>query len=495
MKTQVIHIDSHDDFISIRDRMEWAKTPRILLVWPKRGRVEMRPLDLTLLRRHAESLGAELGLVTRQRQIRAAARELGISYFSTASEAQKKKWLEHQPAHPVRRFPRLDLRAARRKLPGPELFAIGSDPILRVAIFSAGVLAVLAIMLVFIPSAQIRITLPEEKQSFNISVSAEPDAQHVQLSGVVPARKLTLAVAGENSALASGKAVQPVDTAAGEVLLMNLTDKAVSVPAGTVLLASPDPTVSFVTDKQAQVPAGKGKNTTVSVRASAAGLSGNVPPGTVTIFEGPLGLSLAVTNPASLSGGTENPVAIATAQDRDNLKKRLLTDLDRQARQQFAGQISSGDVLLPSTFVQLRVVDEVFTPAAGQAGEKLSLKLSAEYAMAYASFADLQLLAGRVLDASLPAGTIPASGLVNLKVNSALTEGQGVVRWQMFAERSVRPYTDSGQVISVVLGKTARRAASQLTETYGLAQSPQIKISPSWWPWLPFLPIRITVTG
>ena len=88
MKTQVIHIDSHDDFISIRDRMEWAKTPRILLVWPKRGRVEMRPLDLTLLRRHAESLGAELGLVTRQRQIRAAARELGISYFSTASEAQ-----------------------------------------------------------------------------------------------------------------------------------------------------------------------------------------------------------------------------------------------------------------------------------------------------------------------------------------------------------------------------------------------------------------------
>ena len=57
MKTQVIHLDPHDDLISIRDRMAWAKTPRILLVWPKRGRVGVRPLDLTLLRRHAEKTG------------------------------------------------------------------------------------------------------------------------------------------------------------------------------------------------------------------------------------------------------------------------------------------------------------------------------------------------------------------------------------------------------------------------------------------------------
>jgi len=81
MKTQVIHLDPHDDLISIRDRMAWAKTPRILLVWPKRGHVGVRPLDLTLLRRHAEALGAELGIVTRNGEIRAAARELGIPFF------------------------------------------------------------------------------------------------------------------------------------------------------------------------------------------------------------------------------------------------------------------------------------------------------------------------------------------------------------------------------------------------------------------------------
>src|SRR5512133_2833306 len=117
MKTQVIHLDTHDDLISIRDRMEWAKTPRILLVWPKRGRVGVRPLDLTLLRRHAESLGAEMGIVTRNGELRAAARELGISFFSTTSAAQKKKWLESSPARVQRRFQRPDLRALRQELP------------------------------------------------------------------------------------------------------------------------------------------------------------------------------------------------------------------------------------------------------------------------------------------------------------------------------------------------------------------------------------------
>jgi hypothetical protein len=68
MKTQLIPLESHDDLISIRDRMSWAKTPRILLVWPKSERIPLRPLDLKVLQRHATSLGAQLGLVTRHRK-------------------------------------------------------------------------------------------------------------------------------------------------------------------------------------------------------------------------------------------------------------------------------------------------------------------------------------------------------------------------------------------------------------------------------------------
>ena len=497
MKTQVIHLDTHDDLISIRDRMAWAKTPRILLVWPKRGRVGVRPLDLTLLRRHAESLGAEMGIVTRDGEIRAAARELGISHFSTSAAAQKKQWLERQPAHIQRRFPRPDLRAVRQSLPGADLFPLIGNSAFRVFFFALGVLAVLAVMLVFIPSADVRIVLPDQKQSLDISVSAEPGAEKVQISGIVPARTLTIRVDGTASALATGKAVMPDQAATGECLFTNLTDKVVSVPAGTVLLDSTNPPVSFVTVNQAEIPARKGKPkpVSVSVLALAAGSDGNLPAGAINAFEGTLGLSLTVTNPAPTSGGSDLSLDVPTDQDRESLKKRLLVDLERDARSRFAAQIKAEDVLLPSTLTRLRVVEETFSPPTGYAGTKLSLTMQVEYGMAYAKSTDLQELAGRVMNASLPAGFVPATGAIKMQAISELIQGQGIVRWQMRAERSVRPYIDSGQVISIVLGKTARRAGSLLTETYGLVQSPQINIRPFGWPWLPFIPIRIVVTN
>jgi len=496
MKTQVIHLDPHDDLISIRDRMAWAKTPRILLVWPKRGHVGVRPLDLTLLRRHAEALGAELGIVTRNGEIRAAARELGISLFLTSAAAQKKQWLERSSAHIMRRFPRRNLRAVQQRLPGAELFPVDGKPAYRVSVFALGVLAVLVVMLVFIPSADVRISLPEQKQSLDISVSAVPGLEKVQISGTVPARRLTLTVDGKASALSTGKATVPDQTATGVCLLTNLTDKVVSVPSGTVLLASTNPPVSFLTDTQVDVPAKKAKKSaSVPVHAQAAGSKGNLPAGMINSFGGQLGLSLVVLNPTPTSGGNDTIVDVPTDQDRESLKNRLLADLERDAHNRFPGQITTNDVLLPSTFTRLSVVEETFSPPSGQAGTKLSLTMRVEYGIAYAAFTDLQELAGRVLNASLPAGFAPVSGSIRLQEVSPLIEGQGIVRWQMRAERSVRPPLDSGQVISMVLGKTARRAGGLLTETYGLAQSPEIQIRPFWWPWLPFIPIRIAVTS
>src|SRR5512140_384714 len=92
MKPQVIQLEVHDDVISIRDKMAWAKTDRILLVLPRKGRLRMRPLDLRLLRRHAVSLGAELALVTRSLELRRPAREEGIPSFGVVSRAQRRKW-------------------------------------------------------------------------------------------------------------------------------------------------------------------------------------------------------------------------------------------------------------------------------------------------------------------------------------------------------------------------------------------------------------------
>src|SRR6266704_5060243 len=113
MKTQIITLESHDDLISVRDRLSWAKTPRILLVWPKYENVTLRQVDLKVLQRHAASLGAQLGLVTRTRRVRADAEALGIPVFESAGQAQKVAWPKVTHKRLPERIPDKNLREKR----------------------------------------------------------------------------------------------------------------------------------------------------------------------------------------------------------------------------------------------------------------------------------------------------------------------------------------------------------------------------------------------
>ena len=495
MKTQVIQLFIHDDIVSIRDRMGWAKTPRILLIWPRRGKVDVRPLDLTLLRRHAEFLGAELGLITRDREILTAARAQNISAFSKAPDAQKKRWREKRSVLPARRFPRENLRDVRLRLPSENLFSFLENPLWRIIVFGVGVLAVLAVTLAFIPSADVYMTLPTNNQVLTILVSSDPEIQNAQISGSVPRRELTISQDGAATALPTGNALLPVKTAAGEVILMNLTEGSIRLPAGTILLTHATPQVSFVTTKRVDVPAGKGKIVTVSIRAVLPGPNGNVQPGSITLFDGTFGLQLAVSNPQPTIGGTQSNVVLPTDSDRVSLRKRLLGDLQRQALEHFLAQINAGDELFPSTIHQVQILEENFDPTDGLPGEKLTLKMRVEYQVGYAAYTDLHLLAERVLDASMPVGYITVPGQIKITHASGFTQSQEVIRWQIRTERTIQPVLDAGRVINIVQGKTVDFASEQLIRKFGLITRPQINIQPGWWPWLPFLPIRIAIRG
>lgn len=494
MKTTLLQLEPHDDLVSIRDRMDWAKTPRVLLVWPKKEKVGIRPLDLALLRRHAAGLGAQLGLVTRAGEMRAAARELGVPCFRNVKDAQKTPWPEAD-LRPMRRFPRLDLRAIRENLRQPDPLDTRHNPLARLGIFALGALALLAIMLVFIPSAEIRITPPEQPQQVVISVSAMPDVRAAQLSGAVPMQTLTQTLETSGTALGTGQLTLPDQTARGTARFTNLTRAAVTIPAQTVLLTRSSPPVAFVTVEEAKIPAGTKATAEIPIRAAEAGSRGNVPAGAVSAFEGPLGLSVGVTNPQPITGGSDKTISTPTEADFEFLRSRLLADLERSARARFAAQVSSKDVFLPSTFKTERVFDETASPAPGQPGEKLSLSLKAEYRVSYVRATDLETLAALVLDASLPAGSLPSSATLTWQSLPPLTETPNGARWQLRAERQARQAIESGQVISLVAGQTARRAGNLLVETFGLPESPQIHIRPVWWPWLPFLPMQIKVGG
>jgi hypothetical protein len=518
MKTQLILLETHDDVISIRDKMSWAKTPRILLVWPRKGRVDVRPFDLALLRRHATSLGADLGLVTRDSEIRAAARRMDLPVFSKAGNAQRKIWPLRVTVHPERRAstslsrrppvgstgtshtlstssPRLDLRAVRAALPSPAWFADQSAAV-RLFIFSLGVLAVLIIPLFFIPSAEIRLDAPTRPQSVEIDVSAEPDVTQVSLAGVIPSRLLTFDFELSDSMRASGETVAPNQAAEGGVRFTNLAAAAVEVPEGTVVLTLSNPPVRFATLEVTQVPLGSGSIAYARVRALALGSTGNVPVAAVTAFEGPLGLSLGVINLSPMRGGADLTTVAPTDADRQTLHNRLLATIQAQAKGRLAAQLQPGDVVFASSLVLSKILDETSTPKPGEPGGKLTLTMRAEFRAHYAAAADLEQLAASALDASLPPGDEPVAASLQVSAVSPLFgNADGLTRWRMRASRMLRARIDPAQVISIAQGKTAARARGLLQEAFGLESAPQISIQPFFWPWLPSLPFQIKITS
>jgi len=497
MKTQIITLESHDDLISVRDRMSWAKTPRILLVWPKYEKVTLRQVDLKVLQRHAGSLGAQLGLVTRTRRVRQDAEALKIPVFESAGQAQRLAWPKprRRRTQMARHAPRKDLRGQRDQLSADaQQGGWRVHPVARVGAFILGVSSVLVLVALFIPRAQVILQPRSKTQSIVLPVSASPSIDSVFLTGSIPARAKHVVVDGSQTVPVTGEAVTPQSKAKGNVIFRNLTQQLVTVPTGTVVKTSNN--IRFVTTSASEVDAGVGKLLELPVEAVEAGLSGNADAEAIVVVEGKLGLSLSVTNPEATTGGREIPSVQASDTDRERAKNQLMKKLGSEASGQLADEMAPGDVLLDNTFAVSQILSEVYDPPAGAAGTKLTLTMQVEFSILYASAQDLTKLASLALNASLPPGFRAAAGSEVLTVKSVtkpVANADGSLHWTVRAERRIVQQINNSQVTQLIQGIRSQRVKTLLEKNLPLERSPKLSLSPSWWPWVPIVPFRISV--
>jgi len=493
MKTQLIPLETHDDLISIRDRMSWAKTPRILLVWPKSEQIKLRPLDLKVLHRHAASLGAQLGLVTRHRNIRREAQSLGIPVFGTTGEAQRSPWPVREIKKRIWRKPRKDLRKLRQQaLNVMETWR--SNSFTRILSFASGVFSVLLLAALFIPRAEIYLTPETLTQEVTLPVRADPTLETVFITGNIPAREVRLTVESQQTAPSTGEILIPKTNAKGTVTFRNLTEKEVIIPAGTVLTSTGLPGVRFVTLQAGQLAAGLKATVDVPVEAEKAGSAGNVAAGTILAIEGSYGYQVAVSNTDPTNGGSDRESPAATEEDLAQLQELLLNELQEKAQDEMKRQLSVGDVFFPDTISLEQILEENFDPPPSHPGAKVTLSLLVEYSALYASKEDLSELAGVVLNASAPVGYDALDEPLGLEVLSPpVTDTLGTTRLRIKASRFLIPDLDLARVISLAQGKSPHVARAQLAESLSLVHEPQITLRPSWWPWLPLIPFNIAV--
>lgn len=491
MKTQIITLESHDDLISVRDRMSWAKTPRILLVWPKYEKITLRQVDLKVLQRHAASLGAQLGLVTRARRVRADAEALRIPVFESTGQAQRVAWPRPRRRRWTPRPPRKDLREQREQVVVQEQ-GWRVHPVTRVGAFLLGVSSVLVLVALFIPRAQVTLHPQSRVQSVVLPVVAGPSVEAVFITGSIPAREQRVIVEGTESVVVTGQGVTPQSKARGVVTFRNLTQQAVTIPSGTVVRTADN--IRFATIRAGEAPAGVDETVELPIEAVESGRAGNVEAEIIVIVEGRLGLSLSVINPDPLTGGREIPSVQASDRDRERAKDALMEVLEEDARARLSENLNSGDLLFEDTFAVAQIISEVYDPPAGAASTRLTLTMQVEFSTLYASASDLTELAALALNASIPPGFVTASQELSLKpVTEPTLNDDGFIRWTVRAERRIVQQISSAQVTQMIQGSGAPRAQALLETSLPLEEAPEVELSPSWWPWVPIVPFRISV--
>jgi hypothetical protein len=496
MKTQIIQLESHDDLISARDKIAWSKAQRILLVWPRKGRVLERQLDLLELQRYALSLGSQVGVVTRSGQVRIFAHDLGIPTFSTPVQAQRKSWRRPRGRRRLDRdllARRVDVAALRAR--HTQLIKITKESIwIRIAAFLSGVLAIFALMLFFLPSARLELTPQRQDQHLDLSLRASLAITTANPTGGMPAYPITVVVEGSDQLASSGSVPVPDMQAVGQVEFGNLTDTDIVVPVGTIVATLDNPPLRYEIRQDGKLPGGVGKKVSLPVRALLPGIKGNVPGGDVRAIEGAIGLQAEVNNVASMYGGTDRISTAPTDKDYETLRTRLLTVLQKTASDDMLQKMAKDQRLLTGTIKTVHIQKEVADPLPRQPGDFARIKVQVEYTGWYIHENDLQTIARTALEANRPAGFVPLNGTIQVDfLGPVEIKEDGTAIWKASAGRQLEADWNNLTAARMVVGMQPQQASAFLGSRLSLARPARIVVNPDWWIRMPFLSFRIEV--
>ena len=508
MKTQIIQLEAHDDIVSTRDKMGWSQTSRIVLVWPNKGKILDRRLDLVLLQRHSMLLGAQLALVTQEEEILFHAHELGIPTFESKMKAQSTRWRVGRRRRPraLRRIPPPDLEEMKQ-LAHPREGEWRQHPAVQISTFLASLLAVLAVLGALLPSSQINLSPTTRTQQIELPVTASSEFSIPNLAGDLPAHSISVVVEAQGVITTTGQVPVPQFSASGIVRFANLTDHVVNIPEGTIVTTLGPESIRFVTTQAGRVLAGPGASASIPVKATTPGSQGNVQENSLQAVEGSLGLELSVTNPSATVGGSDQFAQAPAQIDRALLYNQLFATLRKTAANELelrasgeseAVSLRGNDFPILPTLKFKRILEQTYDPPASeqnQPAEQLYLTLRLEFEALVVSYQDLLDLANPVLDANLPDHyrSLPATIRIH-HLNSPELDEAGRAHWKIQFSQTLQTVIPPERVIRTVQGKPVARALKDMTTQLPLQSLPKIQVEPAWWPYLPVLPMRISIT-
>mgnify|MGYP006278018495 CR=1 FL=1 len=498
MKTQIIHLEPHDDTISVKDKLDWAQLARVLLIFPPKGKVLHSQLDLVLLERYCTSLGSQLALVTDDPEVRAHARSAGIPIFASKREAQNNPWRRSW-----RVFRRQNLQADAAENRDRDFHELRPErqplyqlpPWARISTFSVGALAVLLFAALLLPRAEISILPQQSWQEVTVPVLAGPAFDQIQVSGRLPAEELSVSVSATGEIPSTGTYRVPDHYAGGTAVFTNLTDHQIAVPENTIISSSGESPVRFLTLRSIILTPGEDNRAEVPIRAAKPGSRGNLPAGSLTQIAAEFGADLVVTNPEATRGGSDLVVRAPGPDDRKELLENLTAELREEARDSFEKILEPGDILLSDLPMIHKIQEENYQPGEDVPAETLQLTLRIQFSAWVVEQEDIHQLGEEIVQsASIDDQFRPLLETLEIQNRTQpVLINTDTARWRIQLRWRQKAAFEEKVLARQILGQSRNRALQTVKDQLALDQSPALNLRPSWWFRIPLLPFRIQI--
>jgi hypothetical protein len=267
-----------------------------------------------------------------------------------------------------------------------------------------------------------------------------------------------------------------------------------TIPAGTGVRTTAGTQVRFRTVRSVTLEPRVGAATAAEIEAVDLGPAGNVPAGQINAIDGPLGLQLAVTNPAATTGGAQTQAPAVTAEDRARVRGELLARLESDALTALEGQLAPGEFLAPDSVMLVAVLAETYEVAVGEQADLVPLTLRAAYAGTVVDDNDARAAAQQALAAEVSEGEFLEAGSERFeRYPETQTDTDGRAHFGMQAAGVALPGINPSLVRELVRGQEIPQAQLRLASALPLNGLPSVAVWPEWYPRLPWMPFRIAV--
>lgn len=503
-----IQLEANEDANSVRDRLQFYRGQAVLIVWPEEGTALNRKLDLVLVQREAMRRAIRLAFVTHDAEVIEHARDLDISTFETIGASERGRWkrgrgkvFANRGQKPRGEPEPDDLKAVASRVHAPRRIPL-PNPV-RLLIVGIVIAVLAAVAYVTLPGATIVVTLAKREVAAEALIVASPSIQQINLEGGrIPARFIVVEVVQRGTYPTTGRSDGEDTRAAGTITIVNRSNTAHDIPAGTIVSTADAEPIRFALVSAAQLPAGENLSVEVRIEALAefAGDIGNVGPSRITSIDVGFADQLTISNLLPTSGGQRRTLPTVTQSDIDRLRAAVRQQIQAQAQVEIDRMLGSGEFYIDESIAITPESDrsdwQQYSATVGTIAAEVSLEQRAIVQAIVINQRDAERIAFAALSRNISRGrSLDISTLHYQRGPVEDISASGDITFRMFADGLITGDVDPNSIKNFLAGKSIDDALLYLRNTLELAENtePVITINPRFSDNLPTLPVRLNV--